>query len=179
MKFKEWFENKLVVGGYPAINEIEEGGRLNHIDIFVNVSDEFILPYHEEFTKIGKTNLWFPMNEAFGNIGLHSMFGALQVLFYAYKNNKSVYLHCHAGINRSPTIQCAFYYLMTAEHLEAKFGNRMKQNIKGGHLPSIETMELWLKKVKICFEEPEKFLGGMLDYTFHKSNIQLNVGNAE
>jgi hypothetical protein len=36
------------------------------------------------------------MNECVGDIGLNSIYGALQILYIAEKENATVLLHCHA-----------------------------------------------------------------------------------
>lgn len=189
-EIKDWISNKLKVVGYPVLNEVKnDAGKYKDYDVFINVSDEFWMDYQKEFWSIGKQNHWLPMCENSTDIGLSSIFGALQIMYQAYERDLSVLLHCHAGINRSQTVRAAFYYMMLGEHIhvEKLIGstNMLKANCKAGNLPDISKMELWLLKCKEAFENPEKFLGGMYGWTLRKAQINIhpkyeikNISNA-
>lgn len=167
MKFKEWFDNRLVVSRYPVPSEIEK----SDFDIYINVSDEYIQSCHQVAVENGKMYYWFPMNECTGNMGINSIFGALQILFNAEKQNKKVYLHCHAGVNRSPTVKECYYLLRTGNMPELK-NSRLKENIEQGFLPSIRRMTSFLKELAIFLELDETTRGGMLDSSKLKARIQ-------
>ncbi len=148
-------------------------------DDFINVSDEFWMDYVGKFWEAGKQNYWFPMGEMHNDIGLVSIYGALWVLYQAYERNLSVLLHCHAGINRSQTVRACFHYMMISEHIPLEMkgqiylkDNMLEANCKSKHLPELPTMELWLTACKEAFDNPEKFLGGMYDWTLRKANLQ-------
>lgn len=177
--FSEWYASKLKVVGYPVLTEVTaEKGKYKDYDVFINVSDEYWMDYVKEFWKLGKQNHWFPMGEMHNDIGLVSIFGALWVMYQSYERNLSVLLHCHAGINRSQTVRACFHYMMSGEHLpiekEGRFikaDNMLEYNCKGCHLPEMSKMELWLQACKEAFDNPEKFLGGMYDWTLRKSGL--------
>lgn len=178
--FNDWYQNKLIVTGYPVITEVTaEKGKYKDYDVFINVSDEFHMDYVNEFWKIGKQNHWFPMGERHHDIGLSSIFGTLWVMHQAYERNLSVFLHCHAGINRSQTVRACFHYMMKGEHLPTektgrfiKADNMLEYNCQYGHLPELPKMELWLNNCKEAFDNPDKFIGGMYDWTLKQAYIQ-------
>lgn len=175
-----WIEEKLTVCRYPVLNEFKDAGKYAHYDIVVNVSDEAYIEYIEELTKLGKQVFWNPMSETNENMGLHSMFAALNILYQAEKLNKSVLLHCHAGINRSQTVKACYYYMMNGHHIEEKkqgnilLNSNMLLHNTSRHLPILETTEKWLMACKEAFDNPEKFLGGMLDWTLIQCGLNPN-----
>lgn len=164
MKFNEWFNSKLKVGRFPLSNEIINSKH----DYFINVSDEYISYCFDAAMKSNKKYFWFPMNECIGDIGLNSIYGALQILYIAESENKSVYLHCHAGANRSPTVKAAYYFMRTGNHFvddnyASSKNNRLIDNVNNGHLPAIFQLESFLNCCKIQFEKEETMRGGGID----------------
>lgn len=172
--FKDWYKEKLKVTRYPVLNEIKEpNGIYKDVQVFINVSDEYWMEYSNKFWESGKQNHWFPLGENAKDMGLNSIFGALQVMYLSFIRNYSTLIHCHAGINRSQTVKACFHYMMTGEHSpedETKNINMLKHNADK-HLPSISKMEAWLKACKEAFDNPDKFLGGMYDWTLIESKI--------
>lgn len=187
MGYREWEESKLVVGRFPTPGEISK----SNFDVIINVSDEYISSCHDAASSVNKKYYWFPMNEATSDIGLNSLFGALQILWICEKENKRVLLHCHAGANRSPTVRDAFFYLRNGRHrprenknspkdeLDTWLGittdsnnNRLLDNIEFGHLPSIRKLESFLKLLHIQFSKEETTKGGALDWSKAKSLIE-------
>lgn len=149
-KFKDWFSKKLKVGRwihYPNEKFISS------FDVVINVSDENTLAYVELMAKHGKPCFWFPMNECRKDIGLNSIYGAMTILYDCELANKSVYLHCHAGANRSPSVAAAYYFMRAGEHWKDDppmgYINRLVANCNSGYLPPKTEMEDFLKK---CFE---------------------------
>jgi hypothetical protein len=182
--FSEWYLSKLMVVGYPVITEVTaEKGKYKDFDVFINVSDEYWMDYVSDFWKHGKQNHWFPMGESHNDIGMSSLFGALWVMYQAYERGLSILLHCHAGINRSQTVRACFHYMMSGEHLPIEYfngaenkryiksDNMLKYNSDYKHLPELSKMELWLSACKEAFDNPEKFLGGMYDWTLRKATL--------
>lgn len=168
MKFQEWFDKKLKVTRYPLPDEIKKSGA----KYVVNVSCEYISSCQKVCMDNGIKYFWFPMDEVSGDIGLNSIFGALQILWIAEKEKAGVILHCHAGANRSPTVMEAYYFMRTKKHFVRKISveskelfeklfpdsknserqnNRLLNNIEAGHLPSKNKMESFLKKTEEWF----------------------------
>lgn len=145
MKFKEWFETKLTVGSYPYINNSRFESK--EFDYCINVSDEFYVNIDASINELGCKTHWFPMNECKKDNGLNSIYGAMVILLHAERNNKRVYLHCHAGIHRSQLVKCAYYYMRTGQHLDNKFGSFINQLIADctrGYLPPKNETESFL-----------------------------------
>lgn len=168
MKFKEWFDKKLKVTRYPLPQEIKKSS----VEYVINVSCEYIASCQKVCMDNGIKYFWFPLDEFSSDIGLNSIFGALQILWIAEQENASVILHCHAGANRSRLVAEAYYFMRTKQHLfkeateeskaifEKMFGanknaehqnNRLLNNIENGYLPSKNKMETFLKKAEESF----------------------------
>jgi len=188
MKFKEWFKYKLHVNRFPLPSEIAKS-KYNYI---INVSDEFIPDCYDISIKNGIKYFWFPMSERVGQMGLNSIYGALQILFIAEKENANVLLHCHAGANRSPTVQEAYYFLRTKTHFQEikvdeeieerlneflgvrnSTNNRLIENINSGNLPSIKQMEGFLINSEIQFNKDVSMRGGGIDSSKYKASLFL------
>lgn len=167
MNFTEWFNKKLVVQKFPDADVCQK------FDVIINVSDE-----HSRMNQsVSKEYYWFPMNEVFAGMGINSIYGALCVLYDAEKNNQSVYLHCHGGVNRSPTVADCYWFIRTGEHRHerndhdgkgrysvsgnrhALSNNRLINNIESGDLPSIKCMERFLGELKLQLETGK--IGGL------------------
>lgn len=167
MKFIEWFENKLVVGMFP-FNQ-DKHFDASKYDIVINVSDEFY-PDVERKLKDAKCDIyWFPMNEKKRDIGLNSIYGAMVILYEAEKQNKSVYLHCHSGKNRSPSVSFAYYFMRTGQQINmprSGYINMLVANCGRGYLPPKAETESFLTNIQKNLDEREEFKareGGVLD----------------
>lgn len=165
--FKNWFENKLVVSRYPTPKEVED----SDFNCFINVSDEYIQGCYDAAINSGKRYFWFPMNECTSDMGVNSIYAALQILFENEKNNNKVYLHCHAGVNRSPTVKECYYFMRTGNFLDTE-RPRLIENIEAGCLPSINKMKRFINEAQKTFKEDEAYRGGGLDNSKLKSSIQ-------
>ena len=148
--FKNWFEKKLVVGGHPYLKSDFD---FDKFDYLINVSDEY-RQYRPN------NSFWFPMNECTQDIGINSLYGALTILDMAYKKNLSVYLYCHAGVNRSRSVWCAFYYMKTGEHIDSEWTphkNVLIRNSFYGHFPPLNSLEAFLIKLNCVLNEENGF----------------------
>lgn len=163
IELEYWFENSLTVGRFPLPAEI----RKSNYDIIINVSDEYIVSCHNAAAQTGKSYFWFPMNEV-TLIGMESIFGAMQILYYAEKEGKKVLLHCHAGINRSRIIQGCYWLMRTGT---PPVYPALAENIEQGFLPPLETLNLFLWNCKHAFELPDTLRGGQLDACKLKAKI--------
>ena len=113
------------------------------------------------------------MNECSSEIGLNSIYSALTILWNAEHSKSKVYLHCHAGINRSQTIGDAYYFMRTKTHRQRpNKNNRLIENIEQGCLPAKNKIETFLGKLEFALRNQEKYLGGMLDWLKEESNIK-------
>lgn len=177
-KFNDWFEQNLKVDRFPVPSEIEKG----NFKYIINVSDEYIPDCHTVANTSNKMYFWFPMNEMCHEIGLNSLYAALQILYIAEQEQEKVYLHCHAGVNRSVVVADAYFFMRTGKHrlvkkennIKINFGverhdeeelvnNRLLNNINDGLLPAKKKMESFLKNCIPVFEREVTYRGGQLD----------------
>ncbi len=173
-----FIENNLIIGRFPSEKDIND--KYKDINVIINVSDEFYLGNSEYIIKKGVLNYYFPLGETSKNIGISSIYGAMQVLHQIFTWNPEwkVLIHCQAGYNRSPLIKAAFYYMMLDEHLPdiSEDGlitkpNKLLYNCEKGYLPNIKTMQLFLYNCNYAFNNSNKFFGGMYDWVIDKSSL--------
>lgn len=159
--FKTWFKDKLVVGAHPFNYSDFDFDKYNYI---INVSDEY-RPYRPD------NCFWFPMNECTQDIGINSLYGALVILERAYKRNLTVYLHCHAGVNRSRTIWCAYYFMKTGEHIDSEWTphkNVLIRNCFYGYLPQLDKIEIFLKELNNSLDRDNEIM-----YSYSLDSLKL------
>lgn len=165
MKFKEWAKNNLEVGAFPILQNTFFDAK--KYDVVINVSDEY---YPETVEQIKEVNpniqmFWFPMNEAKKDVGLNSIYGALITMYHAEIQNRKVYLHCHAGVNRTRCVEAAYHFYRTGNQLERDnngYINRLVAMCHRGYLPPKAEMEKFLSMVAKKTKVNAK-LGGVLD----------------
>lgn len=165
MKFKDWFDTKLKVGPFPV--KQNQWFKPEEHDIVINVSDEYYPDVDKKIQSAGGNTFWFPMNECKRDIGLNSIYGAMVVLWNAEQENKRVYLHCHAGVNRSPTVQAAYYFLRSGNQLQKEqtgYINRLVAACARGYLPPKPETEQFLSSLATHLKNMGgQPLGGLLD----------------
>ena len=159
---------KLKVSGFPNALCFK-GVNPKPFDVIINVSDEFYMKQSEILLECGIINYWFPLSQKSEDMGMVSIFGALQVLYKCYNADKRVLLHCRKGSNRSQVVKAAFYYLITEVHLSSR--NMLLYNCQTKHLPEKEYVEKWLVRCKKAFVKQDLFKGNMLDWTFKELEI--------
>lgn len=182
MEFKDWFAQKVKVGAYPNPRELAPNGRLSDADVFINVSDEaYEMHVTRAMTYGGKQAYWFPLGEAWG-MCLSSIYGALNIMWQAEKAGLSIYLHCHAGVNRSQTVADCYHFMRSGEHRPLQFGllgdnpdtrNQLQCNIGNNVLPDTFTMEGWLKQMNYAVTRP---MGGWMDASREQAGIPCPFG---
>jgi hypothetical protein len=163
INFKNWFDSILIVGGFPF--NVNKDFDPTDYDISINVSDEWYPNIEAQIQEVFCKTYWFPMNEAIGDIGLNSIYGAILILRRAEERNLRVYLHCHAGVNRSRIIQAAYYFLRTGEHYDNVYGGYLNPLLAAcarGYLPDKDNFEKFLIELDNKIQN-HKNLGGTLD----------------
>jgi protein-tyrosine phosphatase len=131
--FYEWFNEGITISSHPHNND-----ELFKYDIIINVSDEFNEKTFYFANKHDKGYFWFPMSECNSNAGLHSIYGALRILEICEQNKSKVLIHCHAGVNRSPSIKESYYVMKTGEIFSKEKTPMVYRNIFNGNLPSFK-----------------------------------------
>lgn len=154
-----WLQTHLTISRFPTIEEV----KISECDILVNVSDL----YRPEAIS-GVREYWFPLGEAFG-FSLSSIYGALKVMYEAYKADEKVLLHCHAGQNRSRTVYECLFYLITGSHAEKPENSKLILNINDGQLPGIYKMEEFLDNCREVFQDPDNLRP--LDWVRHEMHM--------
>ncbi len=159
--FISWYKQNLTIGAFPyRINNMFEA---SDYDIVINVSDEWYIDVELKIRESYVSYYWFPMNEVKKDIGLNSIYGSIIILKHAEKRNLKVYLHCHAGVNRSRIVADAYYFLRTNDHIETDndlFINKLIAACTRCYLPPKKEMENFLRKIS---EIKRNSLGGVLD----------------
>jgi hypothetical protein len=114
---------KIDIGTHPTRNEVfpRRKGEFDKYETFFNVSDD--APYDNTITWRDDASVhWFPINE-FGYWTYQPFYWLVRLLDEAIKENKEIYLHCHAGAHRSPMM--AYLYIrslgFSPEESYAKF----------------------------------------------------------
>jgi hypothetical protein len=165
MKYKDWVKSYLEVGAFPIFQNTTWDA--TKYDVLINVSDEYYPELLQQITDVNPNiqTHWFPMNEAKKDVGLNSIFGAIVTMYHAEIKQKKVYLHCHAGVNRSRCVEAAYHFYRTGNQLERDtngYINRLVAMCHRGYLPPKAEMEKFLslvaKKTKVNAQ-----LGGVLD----------------
>lgn len=160
--FETWYTQQLQVLRYPVPGEILKLPAGSHV---INVSDKYIPACHQAALTAGVFYHFLPLNECTGDVGVNSIYGAMQILQWAEENNARVLLHCHAGITRSPAVAQAYHYLRTGHHCDRQ-QKRSPQNaltglIAAGLLPA--NFEQFLQRYAVCLQElGVSYRGGLL-----------------
>jgi len=139
--FYDWFKNQLIVTGFPKEHNVDP------FDVVINVSDEFSHSVYQYCVQHHKQYFWFPMSECNSNMGLHSIYGAMNILRSSEALNLKVLLHCHAGANRSPSVKESYYAMITGEEFTKEKTPRIVRNIEFGHLPAFYEYKHFLDQI--------------------------------
>lgn len=185
-KFKFWFEYCLVIGPIPIKEKVITLPK-NNYQMVINVCDFSPFEYSTELFKSSTMYFWFPISEMKKDAGINSIYAALHSLYYAYKNDLNVYLHCWSGRNRSRLVAACFYWMMTGEDQYAptfgarnnfdnddaskkQYSNRLHYNCERGIIPSENQMKEFLTFLKHTWENGyTETKIGLMDYA--KKNI--------
>lgn len=171
MEFEKWFTDNLEVRDYPKINNMLF--QVDRYDYVINVSDEYYSLIDNEITDHAVKSFWFPMNEVVYDAGLNSIYGAMIILYQAYHSGSKVYLHCHAGANRSHVVSAAFYYMMTGNQLEEYtngFINMMLRMCAREYLPNRYKTERFLTELG---KQLDKFKGEPMGGTLEQCKMEM------
>ena len=98
-------EFNIHIGNHPCYHDNNREQIIDHYDVFMNVSDD-----PANYLAKGKPVYWHPIVE-FGYWTYQPFFWARTILDDCVTQKKNVYLHCHAGLHRSPMI--AYTYLLS------------------------------------------------------------------
>jgi hypothetical protein len=138
------------------------------------VSDEYHAALAQTLLARGKPTHWFPLGEFWG-LSLASIYGALFILWEAEQRQQRVYLHCHAGVNRSQTVADCYYFLRTGKHRPRRAwargpqtANALQRNSDHHALPPLAVMEAWLQALRYAVERP---LPGWMDACHEQAGL--------
>jgi len=148
---EKWFSEKLIIRSYLQVDEIENRSILEGIDIVINVSGRFKDDISALIQSKNVQYYWFPIKVGFYDMGLKSLYGALEILYLAEKQNKKVILHCMLGNNRSRMVAEAYYYSRFHKHFEDPYKgykSHLFYNCENEALLPIKEMEFFLINFK-------------------------------
>lgn len=157
-----WFNNKFHTGRFPVPSEITK----STYETIINVSDEYIELSHALAVDKGIRYLWFPMNETTSDMGINSIYAAMQIIYLCESNNESVLVHCHAGACRSPLIKELYLLMKTGVVMDA---GMILHNINSNHLPEVYKLRKFLETIHLGFQKEEIMRGGIIE----KAKIEL------
>lgn len=148
MNLIEWIDKKVKIGVYADADFILKCD----YDVIINVSDEADLNFLFSNNLNSQKYFWLPMNEAKKDIGLNNIAAVAMILNKSFELNKSVYLHCHGGANRSPMCLQAFYYAKSGTHLDGnrenpRWDNELIRSSMRGYLPPRRELEKFLSAI--------------------------------
>jgi len=147
--FKDWFTDKLLACSQEDAIHITSK-KTKPACVLINVSDEIIPTIISGHSGNVVSYFWFPMNEVKRDIGLNSIYGAMNVMHEAERKGMRVIVHCKAGANRSQIIKCAYYSMRAGQQLEDelchKGVNQLIRACNRGYLPPKKEMEKFLRE---------------------------------
>lgn len=160
MKFTDWFDHKLLTQPFPFPADFEKGP-LKHVNVVVNIADEFIPSYAANVAMYSKEYYWLPMGEVGKGLCIENIIASLMILQHCYENNLTVVVHCQAGKNRSVTVADCMYYMLCGKHRPNDYNtahrhlsnNRLIENCDNGFLPGIRKMETLLFQLRTLYVE--------------------------
>ncbi len=97
----------IFIGNHPKMEPNPEE-YLKDFDVVINVSDEPFFPTE-------KLQHWMPLNEV-SQWDYSMIYWFAQLMNYYISQNKKIYVHCMAGVNRSPTL--TYLFLLSLGHSE-------------------------------------------------------------
>lgn len=154
----DWFVKNIKVHRILSIADIDNRWIIGDVKCVVNVSSD---PNSEVCRVLQAKNIncyWFPMTECNSDMGLHSIFGALQILRGYIELRESCIIHCYGGNNRSRVVYESLYYLYFSNWPTPIEDTKVFENSQKGHLPSIDKYIKFLtdmkdnRNIENCFE---------------------------
>lgn len=91
---------KIDIGRHPIDDGFNCKLDLSEYDVIFNVSDN---PYVKDIVSNEKKVYWFPISE-FGNWGYNLFFWFTHLMDNSIERGLKIYLHCQAGMHRSPIL---------------------------------------------------------------------------
>ncbi len=149
----------LVVGSHPTDGMTKK--QATSIDTFVNVSSNATYMFNSEKPRADQEFFWNPTTE-FSYWGYIPLFWAKKILDKTYEEHKEVYLHCSAGVGRSPLIAMTWLisYGYTLEEINEimegetrnpaiphAFENKFYLYYKRGILPPFNNLKEFYKRM--------------------------------
>lgn len=145
---KEWFVKNIRVRSNLSVSDIENKWIMMDALCVINVSSNFNKEVYTRLQEQGIRYFWFPMSELNGDMGLHSIYGALCILRTFVESKVPCIIHCFGGNNRSVVIYESLYYLCFASWPKDAEGSVVFKNCQNGHLPSLNCYEDFISRIR-------------------------------
>lgn len=151
--------NHITVGSHPTDGMTKE--QATTIDAYVNVSSNAKYMFTNEKPRNNQEFLWNPTTE-YGYWGYIPLFLAKKNLDRLYKEEKEIYLHCAAGVGRSPLIAMTWLVslgytldkinaIMEGDKYNSEFPNSFENKFylyyKRGLLPPFSDMQEFYRRI--------------------------------
>lgn len=141
---KNWLLKNVRLRGFLSSTDLQNKWIMDGVGCVINVSSDF----DAQLRKMGISYYWFPMSESNGDMGLNSIYGALNILQPYIKRLRSIIIHCQGGNNRSRVVKESLYFANYGSWpVEVDDTCKVIQNCTEGHLPPIDIYENFLRNV--------------------------------
>ncbi len=134
---------------YPTAMILDHPYIWSGVQFCLNVSEKaYSRELEDAMMSHGIEWLHCPVSEDSGADWYLSLRRGLMALYTAHNAGKKMVVHCDLGNNRSKSFIEAFYFMLTGENFHDEYKgeyNHLIYNVKIGHLPLIEDLEIILK----------------------------------
>lgn len=167
---EKFFLKHMRVRGSLTLTDLQNKWIMDGVCCVINVSSDFNATVDAQLRKMGIPYYWFPMAESNNDMGLNSIYGAVNILQPYIESLQPVIIHCQRGNNRSRVVKESLYFANYNSWLVDIDGTfKVKQNCAEGHLPPIEIYENFLRSV-----HEGKSLDDCLTFKCFKSKVTPN-----
>lgn len=162
---------KIEIGNHPSYEHMNEGDNtdLSNYDVAFNVSDS---PEIEDIVDTKRKVYWLPINE-FGYWGYQTFYWFVHLMDNAVNRNLNIYLHCVAGMHRSPMLGYLYLRSLGNSPEEAFSKVEDKHHIFGND--KYNWLEETLQNDIDYGRIPEDVVEFMTDVRKYKTSTLMNV----
>ena len=159
----EWFKRNIKFRSFLTKADLSNKWIIRGIGCVINVSSDHNDEVFRGLLEMGIQYNWFPMSEQNQDMGLHSLFGALQMLMSCVKRRIPCIIDCMGGNNRSKVVYESLHYICFSSWPFDVEESAVYKNCNQGHLPAITEYQRFISMIRA---------GIPLDEILRKINLQ-------